>query len=60
MLVFFGDWCLGIFLSILGHLGSFWLLFVPSVGLFTPKVEESGKEGEIPLSCSLVLTINKN
>jgi len=29
------------------------LFFVPSVlGLFTPKVEVSGKEGKIPLSCS--------
>ena len=43
--------CLGIFLSILGHLGSFWLFFA-ICGLFTPKVEESGKEGKIPLSCS--------
>jgi len=57
---FFRRLGLGVFFSILGHLGSFWLFFCAICGLFTPKVEVSGKEGKIPLSCSeLFLTILK-
>jgi len=36
--------------------GSFWVflaLICAICGLFTPKVEVSGKEGEIPLPCSV-------
>jgi len=58
---FFRRLGLGVFFSILGHLGSFWLFFCAICGLFTPKVEVSGKEGKIPLSCSeLFLTTNCN
>ena len=51
-----------------GSFRVFLALFCAICGLFTPKVEVSGKEGKIPLSCSelflttkglFVFTINK-
>ena len=51
---FFGDWCLGIFLSILGHLGSFWLFFVPSVGCSLRRSKCQARKGKFlfpALSC---------
>ena len=41
-----------------GSFRVFLALFCAICGLFTPKVEVSGKEGKIPLSCSeLFLTM---
>jgi len=59
MLVFFRRLVSGYLSFDFGSFRVFLALFCAICGLFTPKVEVSGKEGKIPLSCSeLFLTIN--
>ena len=41
-----GDLWFGIFLSILGHLGSFWLFFVPSVGCSLRRSKCQARKGK--------------
>ena len=52
MLVFFRRLVSGYLSFDFGSFRVFLALFCAICGLFTPKVEVSGKEGKIPLSCS--------